>query len=337
MLRKPIWRYGGFVILLHVLGLICLFTTAPQHPTLLGLGLVAYTFGLRHAFDCDHIAAIDNTVRKLRQENKDSSGVGFYFSLGHSTIVFAMAVALAMAVQWAQRSMPIFQSVGGVIGTCVSALFLILIGVVNLGVLIGIFKLFKQMRRDQTRHEESLEKLLASRGLIARIIGPLLKMVNRSWHIYPIGVLFGMGFDTASEVALLALSAGAAKSAIPVTGIVALPLLFAAGMSLMDTADGIFMTTAYGWAFSTPLRKIYYNLSVTSLSVVAALVIGLIEATQVISSESGWNFGFWAWVNNLDLGSLGYVLVGLFVIVWAISFGIWKLFRIEQRWSSSSY
>ena len=334
--KKSIFGFGLSIVVLHVIGICLLVPAIPHHPTLLGLGVLAYTFGLRHAFDADHIAAIDNTVRKLRQEDKNPVGVGFFFSLGHSTIVIIMAVVTAFAVHWAQKSIPQLQNIGGILGTIISAIFLFLIGIINLFVLMNIFKVFKEMRTTSL-NEEQFEEVLVSRGFISRFIGPLFKLVNKSWHIYPIGVLFGFSFDTASEVALLAISAGAAKNSIPFMGVLALPLLFSAGMSLMDTADGVFMTTAYNWAFATPIRKVYYNLTVTGLSVAAALVIGMIEVLQVLAPEMGLNQGFWAWVQNLDFGTIGCVLVGMFVVTWAVSYTIWKFYRIEQRWSSTNY
>ncbi|GMA64344.1 HoxN/HupN/NixA family nickel/cobalt transporter [Alicyclobacillus fastidiosus] len=333
--KKSILEFGLSIVVLHVVAIGLLVTAIPHHPTLLGLGVLAYTFGLRHAFDADHIAAIDNTVRKLRQEEKNPIGVGFYFSLGHSTIVIIMAIVTAFAVHWAQKSIPALQNIGGILGTSISAVFLFLIGIINLFVLMNIYKVFKEMRTTSL-NEAEFEEVLLSRGFISRMIGPLFKLVNKSWHIYPIGVLFGFSFDTASEVALLAISAGAAKNAIPFTGVLALPLLFSAGMSLMDTADGLFMTTAYHWAFATPIRKVYYNLTVTGLSVVAALVIGMIEVLQVLAPEMGLNQGFWAWVQNLDFGTIGCMLVGMFVVTWTVSYGIWKFYRIEQRWSATN-
>jgi nickel/cobalt transporter (NiCoT) family protein len=334
MLRKSIARYGISIVVLHILGIYCLVVSAPHDSTLVGLGFLAYTFGLRHAFDADHIAAIDNTVRKLRQENKNSIGVGFFFSLGHSTVVFVMAVVTAFAAQWAQKSIPVLQSIGGIIGTIVSAVFLLIIGIVNLVVLLNLYQAFKRMRHDSW-NEQQLEKLLDSRGFIFRFISPLFKVVNKSWHVYPIGFLFGLGFDTASEVALLAISAGAARNAIPATGIMALPILFASGMSLMDTADGVFMTTAYNWAFATPMRKVYYNLTVTGLSVIAALFIAFIEAIQVISPALGRTRGFWSGLENVDFGTLGIALVCLLIAAWVVSYGIWKFLRLGQRWPSN--
>ncbi|RKP50175.1 HoxN/HupN/NixA family nickel/cobalt transporter [Cohnella endophytica] len=331
-MKQVRWKgYAAGVIILHIVGIALLLKSLPQHPALLGFGILAYTLGLRHAFDADHIAAIDNTVRKLVQQKENPIGVGFYFSLGHSTVVFCMAIITALAAKWAENRMPQLADIGGIIGTSVSGVFLVLMGVFNLFVFISIYQVFRKMRHDHY-DENKLEELLQSRGLIARFLNPLFKFVNKSWHVYPIGFLFGLGFDTASEVALLAISAGAVQSVIPLTGIIALPLLFAAGMSLLDTADGIFMTTAYKWAFRTPLRKIYYNMSVTGVSIIAALVIGLVELAQVLMPKLGLTNGFWGWLQELDFGSLGYILFALFVVSWAVSYGIWKYMKFEKRW-----
>lgn len=334
-IKRSFVGYSIGVVALHVLGICLLLSSVSNHPTLLGLGFLAYTFGLRHAFDADHIAAIDNTVRKLRQEAKNPVGVGFFFSLGHSTIVILMALITTLAVQWAQKSIPQLQTLGGIVGTLVSAVFLFTIGFINLFVLMNIYQVFKKMRT-VSLNQEQFEELLNSRGFLSRMIGPLFKLINKSWHIYPVGILFGFSFDTASEVALLAISAGAAKSAIPFSGVLALPIMFSAGMALMDTTDGMFMTTAYNWAFATPIRKVYYNLTITGLSVVAALIIGLIEVIQVLTPALGLNQGVWAWLQNLDFNMMGYILVGLFVATWAISYFIWKFLHIERRWAASN-
>jgi high-affinity nickel-transport protein len=328
------WKgYAFGVAVLHIAGIALLLVSLSDHTALLGLGVLAYTLGLRHAFDADHIAAIDNTVRKLVQQEKNPTGVGFFFSLGHSTVVCCMAIVTVFAAKWAENNLPQLQDIGDLIGTSVSGVFLVLIGVLNLFILMNIYQVFRNMRRKHY-DENKLEELLHSRGLVARFLHPLFKFVGKSWHVYPIGFLFGLGFDTASEIALLAISAGAAKSAIPISGIMALPLLFAAGMSLLDTADGIFMTTAYRWAFRTPLRKVYYNMTVTGLSIIAALVIGLVELAQVLAPKLGLSDGFWGWVQDLDFGSLGYMLVGIFVVAWAVSYGIWKIMKIEERWNT---
>lgn len=330
MKNSRVYRYALGVGGLHLLGFALFFLTARAHPVLLGMGFLAYTLGLRHAFDADHIVAIDNTVRKLVQQEENPVGVGFFFSLGHSTVVFLMALITALSVGWAQRELPQLQAVGGLIGLAVSGGFLLLIGLLNLFIWLDIYRIFVQMRR-RGYDPQRLEQLLLSRGLLRRVAGSLYRPINKSWQVYPLGFLFGLGFDTASEVALLAISAVAAASALPLAGILVLPLLFAAGMVLMDTADGVFMTSAYSWAFATPLRKVYYNLTVTGLSVVAALLIGVIELAQVISRKLGLNGSLWAELKELDFGKLGYLLVGLFVLTWVLSFSTWKLFHLEER------
>jgi len=316
--------FAGAVALLHVLGWGLFAWYSTSNPALAGLGVLAYTFGLRHAFDADHIAAIDNTTRKFLQDGKRSLGVGFFFSLGHSSVVFALASTLAVAAATVKAKIPTFQSWGTYVGTGVSGTFLLLIGALNLAVLLDIVRIFREMRRsglDEARLEERLlDRGLMSRGLLRR----LGNRVRSSWHMYPLGVLFGLGFDTATEVGLLALSAGAATHRVPFLAVLSLPLLFAAGMSLMDTADGAFMAHAYGWAFSNPVRKVYYNLTVTTLSVAVALGIGGVELLQVAARAT--------WV---DFNTLGYGIAGAFVLTWAASAVIWKTARIEERWSYS--
>ncbi|MDR6553713.1 HoxN/HupN/NixA family nickel/cobalt transporter [Paenibacillus qinlingensis] len=331
--RKNWAGYVIVIILLHVLGLVGLYTVAQSSPAFWGIGLLAYTLGMRHAFDVDHIAAIDNTVRKLVQQKKNPLGVGFYFSLGHSSVVFVMAIVTAFSVQWAARELPWMQRFGGVIGASVSGLFLVIIGVINLLILISLYKMFLKFRGGEYNNNE-FEELLESRGFIARLIKPLFSFITKSWHVYPLGFLFGLGFDTASEIALLAISAHAAKDAIPFIGVISLPLLFAAGMSLFDTADGMFMTKAYKWAFHTPVRKIYYNLTVTALAVVAALIIGVIELGQVLSEEFSMEGTFWTWLQAIDFGTLGFILVGMFVIAWIVSIAVWRGMKIEERWGT---
>lgn len=331
--RKNWAGYVGFIILLHVLGLIGLYTVAKASPAFWGIGLLAYTLGMRHAFDVDHIAAIDNTVRKFVGQKKNPLGVGFYFSLGHSSVVFVMAIVTAFSVQWAARELPWMQRFGGVIGASVSGLFLVIIGVINLIILISLYKMFLKFRDGKYDNNE-FEELLESRGFIARLIKPLFSFITKSWHVYPLGFLFGLGFDTASEIALLAISAHAAKDAIPFIGVISLPLLFAAGMSLFDTADGMFMTKAYKWAFHTPVRKLYYNLTVTALAVIAALIIGVIELGQVLSEEFSMEGTFWMWLQEIDFGTLGFILVGMFVIAWIVSIAVWRGMKIEERWGA---
>jgi nickel/cobalt transporter (NiCoT) family protein len=315
--------FAGAVALLHVLGWGLFAYYSASNPALAGLGVLAYTFGLRHAFDADHIAAIDNTTRAFLQRGKRPLGIGFFFSLGHSSVVFALATGLAVAASTVKAKIPSFQTWGGYVGAGVSGVFLLAIGLLNLLVLVDIGRIFRDMRRGSL-DEERLEERLMDRGLMSRgLLRRLGDRITSSWHMYPLGVLFGLGFDTATEVGLLALSAGAATHHVPFLAIISLPLLFAAGMSLMDTADGAFMAHAYGWAFASPVRKVYYNLTVTTLSVTVALGIGLIELLQV-AARSTW----------LDFNTLGYGMVALFVLTWSISAVVWKTRRIEERWSA---
>jgi len=321
----------GAVVALHVAGWGLFLYYSGQYRPLVGLGLTAYLFGLRHAFDADHIAAIDNTTRKLLQQGTRPMGVGFFFSLGHSTIVFGLVTALAVAAGTVNSQIPGFQDYGGLIGTGVSGTFLWIIGILNLIVLIDIVRIFGEMRGGEY-DKERLENRLLQRGMMSRWFGRFFRLIDHSWQMYPLGVLFGLGFDTATEIGLLALAAGVAVHSVPFLAILSLPMLFAAGMSLMDTLDGVFMSHAYGWAFSNPVRKVYYNMTVTTLSVVVALAIGTVELLQVLSARLSLGGGFWTWIDNLNFGSLGYLIVALFVLMWTASFAIWKLRRIEDRW-----
>jgi nickel/cobalt transporter (NiCoT) family protein len=326
-LTRREWRrlavFGGAVALLHALGWGLFLYYSPANPALAGLGVLAYTFGLRHAFDADHIAAIDNTTRRLLQDEQRPLGVGFFFSLGHSSIVFALAVGLALGTHAVNATIPAFRHYGSFVGASVSGTFLWAIGILNLVVLVDIVRLFLDLRHG-SYDEQQLEQRLLDRGFLNRfVVGRLARRITKSWQMYPLGVLFGLGFDTASEIALLALAAGVATHAVPFLAIVSLPLLFAAGMSLMDTLDGAFMSHAYGWAFSNPVRKVFYNISVTTLSVMVALVIGTIELLQVAGL-----------LGRLDFGLVGLGIAGLFVLTWAFSIAVWKVRRIEERWSA---
>ena len=326
--------FGGVVLLLHVAGWGLFVYYSGSHPALAGLGTLAYTFGLRHAFDADHIAAIDNTTRKFLQDGKRSLGTGFFFSLGHSSVVFALVIGLAVAAKTVNAKLPAFQNYGTYIGASVSGTFLWIIGILNLVVLLDVLRIFRGMRTGSI-DEEQLEQRLLDRGLMNRFfLGRLTQRVRSSWQMFPLGFLFGLGFDTATEVGLLAVAAGVASRDVPFLAVLSLPILFAAGMSLMDTADGAFMSQAYGWAFSNPVRKIYYNITVTSLSVAVALAIGSIELLQVLSMKLKLSSGFWVWLNRLNFGLLGYVLVSLFVLTWAISAIVWRAARIEERWTA---
>jgi high-affinity nickel-transport protein len=329
------WRrlagFYGVIGALHVAGWGLYLHYAGSHPALVGLGFVAYLFGLRHAFDADHIAAIDDTVRFLLQKGKRPLGVGFFFSLGHSTVVLVLAVTIAFAASAVATRIPQIKEIGSLIGVTVSGSFLLLIGMLNLVVLLGIVGVWRQATRGTHSHHH-LDELLAQRGLMNRLFGSRLsKAINHSWQLYPLGVLFGLGFDTASEVALMAMTAGAAAGSLPIPAILCLPLLFAAGMSLMDTTDGVLMTKAYNWALSNPLRKIFYNIVTTGLSVVVALVIGGIEILQVAIRLLDLRSPFFDFVAELDFGVTGYVIVGLFLLAWGLSVALWKFGRIEER------
>ena len=332
------WRrlgwFGAAVLALHLAGWGLFVYYSQRDPALAGLGTLAYTFGLRHAFDADHIAAIDNTTRKFLADGKRSLGVGFFFSLGHSTIVFALVGGLAVAAGTVGAAIPALQQYGGTVGASVSGVFLLTIGLLNLVVLLDIVRIFRDMKSG-SYDEERLEARLLDRGFMNRFfIGRAAGRVRKSWHMYPLGVLFGLGFDTATEVGLLALAAGVATHHVPFLAVISLPILFAAGMCLMDTIDGAFMSQAYGWAFANPIRRIYYNITVTSLSVAAALVIGGIELLQVMSDKLSLRGGVWDWLNGLDFSSIGYAIVAMFFLTWLVSVVIWKRRHIEERWGA---
>jgi nickel/cobalt transporter (NiCoT) family protein len=324
----------GFIVTLHVLGWALYLHYASDFPALVGLGFVAYMFGLRHAFDADHIAAIDDTVRYMLQKGRRPLGIGFFFSLGHSTIVLCLAVGIAFAAVAVKQQLPELKDIGGLLGATVSGTFLWIIGVLNVLVLMDILGVWKQAKTGTHDHHH-LEELLLRRGLINRLFGgPLQKFLNHSWQMYPLGLLFGLGFDTASEVGLLAMTAGASAGNLPTPAVLCLPILFAAGMSLMDTTDGVLMSKACNWAFLNPLRKIFYNITTTSLSIAVALVIGAIELAQVLISVLNLHGAFYDAIAGLDFGLLGYLIVGLFLAAWGLSVALWKLGRIEQRYGS---
>jgi high-affinity nickel-transport protein len=335
---------SGFVILLHVVGWgVLALAVAPQHIVLgsagvfgVGLGVTAYLLGVRHAFDADHIAVIDNTTRKLVGEGKRSVSGGFWFSLGHSSVVFGLASLLALGIKALvgpvqDEDSHLLQTLG-LIGSVVAGTFLILIGLTNLFAVVGIAKVFRQMRSGEF-DEAELERQLNSRGFLARLLGRVMRRVNKPWHLYPVGLLMGLGFDTASQVALLVLAAGTAAFTMPWYAIMVLPILFAAGMSLFDAADGVLMSRAYGWAFLKPIRKVFYNLTVTVLSVFVALVIGTIVLVGLLTDRLGIQTGPLAFIGSLDLQSVGFFIVGMFVVIWVVALAIWRFGKIEERWS----
>ena len=338
------------VIFLHVAGwgLFIHFNSNPAYSSLTdssgalvyaGAGALAYSFGLRHAFDADHIAAIDDTTRLMLAKGKSPLALGLFFSLGHSTIVLALSIGVAFAAKQAVKFQKDFAETGGIIGASVSTLFLYLVGILNLVILVGIIKVWRQAKTGKFSHEH-LTQLLNERGLMRRIFrGAFKNGFDHSWQLYPVGVLFGLGFDTATEVALLALSAttavGAVGGTLPPLAIIALPIIFAAGMSLMDALDGIFMTKAYSWAFTSPLRKIYYNITTTGLSIFVALVIGTIQLVGVLADKTNIdNYQPFTAIASINLGRIGYWIVASFVLAWIFSVAIWKFGRYEERYSS---
>jgi high-affinity nickel-transport protein len=299
-----------------------------------GTGVLAYTLGMRHAFDADHIAAIDNTTRKLVGDGKRPLGVGFSFSLGHSSVVFVLALALsfgirALNLQVSQQSSGLHAATN-IIGTSISGTFLYLIALVNLFVLVSIFRLYRQMGSGRYDAEE-LERQLQNRGLMNRVLGRYARRIDSSWKMYPVGILFGLGFDTATEVALLVLAGSAVVGGLPIYAILALPVLFAAGMCLFDTLDGCFMNFAYDWAFANPVRKVYYNLTITGLSVAVAFFVGTIEILGLIAQEANLSSPLWNFVRGFNINMAGYVIVGLFVVTWVVAAATWKWGRIEDR------
>jgi high-affinity nickel-transport protein len=334
---------GAVILALHVFGWgVLIFGVAPQHITLgsagvfgVGIGVTAYLLGVRHAFDADHIAVIDNTTRKLVGERTRSTSAGFWFSLGHSSVVFGLAFLLAIGVRAIvgpvqDEGSPLLQTLG-LVGSLVAGTFLILIGLSNLFAAVGIAKVFRRMRSGDF-DEAELERQLEQRGFLARLFARVMRRVSKPWHLYPVGLLMGLGFDTATQVALLVLAAGTAAFTLPWYAILVLPVLFAAGMSLFDAVDGVLMSRAYGWAFLQPIRKVYYNLTVTVLSVVVALVIGVIVLAGLVADRLGVESGPLAAIGSVNLEFVGFMIVGLFVAAWVIALAVWRFGQVEKRW-----
>ena len=330
---------------LHVIGFVTLFAfVAPNRYSLgssgiytIGIGVTAYTLGMRHAFDADHISAIDNTTRKLMNEGKRPLSVGFWFSLGHSTIVFALAFLISVGVRAldgpVKNDSSTLHQATNYIGTGVSGIFLYIIAALNVVILFGIINVFRELKSGKF-DEQALEDQLQKRGFMNRFFGKLTKTITKPKQMYPIGLLFGLGFDTATEVALLVIAGSAGAAGLPWYAILCLPILFAAGMSLLDTIDGSFMNFAYGWAFSKPVRKVFYNMTITGLSVMVALVIGTIEIAGLVASEVNLSGAFWTWFEHIDINLLGFIIVGMFVATWAIALSVWKFGHIEERWNT---
>ena len=341
-------RFGGMVatvVGLNVLGWAMLAAALGGHYHIgkttvfgVGTGALAYTLGMRHAFDADHIAAIDNTTRKLVGEGKRPLSVGFFFSLGHSSVVFALAILLNFGLRDLDAQVRTGSSglhtVTSIVGTCVSGFFLFLIAAFNLLILAGIVKVFRRMRGGAYDDEE-LEKQLNKRGLMNRFLGPLARRVDTPWKMYPVGFLFGLGFDTATEIALLVLAGTAVAGGLPFYAILSLPILFAAGMSLFDTADGCFMNFAYDWAFAKPVRKVYYNLTITGLSVFVAVFIGAVELLGLLAQDTSLNGSFWTFLETFNINTAGLFVVGVFLLTWIVAMCVWHFGRIEQKWENS--
>jgi high-affinity nickel-transport protein len=337
----------GFIAFLHVAGALLMWKATTGNyeladGTLFGWGtaVLAYTLGMRHAFDADHISAIDNTTRKLMSEGQRPLGVGFFFSLGHSSVVAALAILLNFGIKAVGSQLKDQDSAlhhyTGIIGLTVSGTFLMLIAILNLMILFSIVGVFIQMRKG-AYNEEELEKHLNSRGFLMRFFGPIARRIDKSWKMYPLGILFGLGFDTATEIGLLVLAGSSVIAGLPWWAIISLPLFFAGGMSLLDTIDGSFMNFAYGWAFSKPVRKVYYNIIITGLSVAVALFVGGLEICQVIAQQLNLTGGFWDYALAFNLNSAGYYIVAAFVVVWGVALLLWRFGKIEQRWHNSAH
>ena len=345
--RRRLLAMFGFIAFLHISAALLMWAATSGHYKLSdgsvfgwGTAALAYTLGMRHAFDADHISAIDNTTRKLMSEGKRPLAVGFFFSLGHSSVVAALAILLNFGIKEVGAQLKDQNSAlhhyTGLIGLTVSGTFLMLIAVLNLIILISILRVFFEMRRG-LYNEEQLEKHLNSRGLLMRFFGPIARQIDASWKMYPLGILFGLGFDTATEVGLLVLTGTSVIAGLPWWAILSLPLFFAGGMSLLDTIDGSFMNFAYGWAFSKPVRKVYYNIVITGLSVAVALFIGGLEILQVFANQLNLTGGLWSYAGDFNLNSAGFIITGVFVVIWLLALLIWRFGRIEERWHNKAH
>jgi high-affinity nickel-transport protein len=321
-----------FLAIFNIAAWTVALITFARVPALLGLAVIAYTFGLRHSVDADHISAIDNVTRKLMQESKKPVAVGFFFSLGHSTVVIGLTVAIAIAAVFIKNTIPSLQAAGGLIGTSVSAAFLLLIAFINALVLWEIFQAFRKVKNGGEYNDQTLDEFLNQRGLMGRFFKPLLRIVGSSWNMYPIGVLFGLGFDTATEVGLLGIVGIQAGKGLPIWAILIFPALFTAGMCLLDTTDGVLMLGAYGWAFVKPVRKLYYNMNITFISVLVALVVGAIEVLSIVQSQTNVSGPFWDAIGNLsnNFGVIGGIIIGLFILSWLISTLIYKVRKYDD-------
>ena len=330
--RSKIVAIYTLLIAANIGAWVLAFVAFSGRPVLLGTALLAYTFGLRHAVDADHISAIDNVTRKLMHEGKKPVSVGFFFSLGHSTIVVALSAAIAFAATVVHQAMPGLEHVGGVIGASISAFFLYAIAAVNLVVLLQVYRTFRHVRNGGAYSEEHVDGMLEQRGFWCRLLGPMMRTISSSWHMYPLGVLFGLGFDTATEVGILGVAALEASKGLPVLSIMIFPLLFTVGMCLLDTTDGVLMLGCYGWAFLKPVRKLYYNLNITLVSVLVAVLVGTIEALSIIGPQLGLKGLLWDNVARVsdNFGMIGLAIIGIFVVSWFVSTAVYKLRRYDE-------
>jgi len=334
--RNKLFGIYGVLIAINLLAWLWAIVAFHNYPVLLGTALIAYGFGLRHAVDADHIAAIDNVTRKLMQERKRPVAVGFFFSLGHSSVVVLASVAVALATTAIQGRFDNYKEIGGIISTAVSSFFLLALALMNFLILRGIYRAWRHVRNGGAYVDDDFDMLLANRGFIARLFRPLFRLVTRSWHMYPIGFLFGLGFDTATEIGLLGIAATQAAKGLSPWAIMVFPVLFSAGMSLVDTLDGHLMLGAYGWAYERPLRKIYYNMTITLVSIVVALVIGGIEALGLLADQLNLKGGIWDAIGSLNdnFGMLGYIIIGIFVLSWLVSAVIYRVKRFDEEQTS---
>ena len=331
-LRGKIIGIYGLLIAVNVAAWGFALVAFHDFPVLLGTAFLAYSFGLRHAVDADHIAAIDNVTRKLMQEGKRPIAAGFYFSLGHSTVVVLASIGVAVTAAAFRERLADFQTIGGVIGTAISAAFLLLIAAINAVILVNVYRVFRRVKNGSAVGEEELNAMTAAGGLLAQACRSLFRLIGASWHMYPLGFLFGLGFDTATEVGLLGISAAEASSGLSIWSILVFPALFTAGMTLIDTTDSILMVGAYGWAFVKPIRKLYYNLTITFVSVVVAAIVGGVEALGLLAAQLGLHAGFWAAVTGLNdnFGALGYLIIGIFAVSWMVSVLLYRFNGYDQ-------
>jgi len=338
MMRNRLFGIYALLVIANLAAWAWALFTFRNHPVMLGTAMLAYSFGLRHAVDADHIAAIDNVTRKLMQEGKRPVTVGFWFSIGHSTVVILAAFAIAATASELLSRFDRFKDIGGIVGTSVSTLFLFAIAAMNIVILVGIWKTFRRVRRGGVFHDQDFDLLLNSRGLLARLFRPLFGLVTRSWHMLPVGFLFGLGFDTATEVALLGISATQAGQGVSIWAIMVFPALFAAGMSLIDTTDGVLMLGVYNWAFIKPMRKLYYNLVITAVSVVVAVLIGGIEGLGLIGDRLRLDGWFWDGIGALNdnYSGLGFAITGIFILAWVAALIIYRYARLDDLESAST-